>query len=943
VSDRPAGGDDPSLPGTSGDAVTPRVAYLVSHTHWDREWYRTFGEFRVDLDRVVRATLSDLEDGTLDHFVLDGQAVLLEDYLAGRPNDRERIRNLVTEGRLAVGPWYVLPDEFLVSGEATVRNLVLGHRSADGLGGVQKVGYMPDSFGHIAQMPQLLREAGIDSFIYTRGNGDEIDRLGWEFIWRAPDGSEVLAVNQVRGYCNAGGLGMSEIWHAHTPREVDPVRAVSQVREIFREHAERARSAVVLLNNGCDHFPPPRDLGRVLQALRDAFPETEFRTGGFVEYLRAVRDASPPLETFEGELLGGRLHHILSGVWSTRMYLKQANERAQVLLSEIVEPLAAYARFLVGMDYPQGLITACWKELLKNHPHDSICGCSTDEVHRDMETRYEAVARTGEQLVRRVLTDLTPTFGPRPEDDRDTVLCVANALPFERAEVIRRIVILQPPALDESHLVLRDEAGQRVPCRIERVQRVERFWGIDYRVELDGERQAERFMPYEDQFGSRILRPESEKDTADTFVRIEFLAELPALGHARFTLAEERDGADRTEGGSPHPVSVRDDEIDNGLCRVRLHQNGTFDLLDRSTDREFRGLNLLEDSEDVGDEYDFSRAARPVTVSAAECDGADTSLRAGGYSGVLVARFDLELPVAATGDRQTREAARVACPVEVRVELRSGSPLVRVETRFDNRVRDHRLRTRFPTGIASDAVWSDDHFLVIRRPLCPTSGSSWVQPPPGTFPQQEYSLVQDATGGLAVFNRGLPEVEGTTGANGEVELALTLLRSVGWLSRDDFESRRRSNAGPTLHTPAAQCAGQHVFRYAILSFRGDFRDAEVRESSRSYRVDPVTVQGVLAGSATGGRSLVRQGSGRATITAIKRHQTRDSLVVRLYNPYPHAIEEALLTDAGITAAWLVDLLEERTDPLRSDRQRVDLELGPHRILTVELEIEKPRT
>ncbi|MBT8461890.1 MAG: hypothetical protein KJO44_05145, partial [Gemmatimonadetes bacterium] len=204
------------------------MAFVVSHTHWDREWYQTHGEFRVDMDRAFRAVFDDLETGGLDHFVLDGQAILLEDYLAARPEESDRIRELVSSGRLAVGPWYILPDEFLVSGEATVRNLLHGHRAAAELGGVQKVGYMPDSFGHVAQIPQILQGAGIDSFIYTRGDGDEVDRLGWEYRWQAPDGSEVLAINQVRGYCNAGGLGMHEIWHAHTPREVDPAHAVQQ-------------------------------------------------------------------------------------------------------------------------------------------------------------------------------------------------------------------------------------------------------------------------------------------------------------------------------------------------------------------------------------------------------------------------------------------------------------------------------------------------------------------------------------------------------------------------------------------------------------------------------------------------------------------------------------------------------------------------------------------
>jgi len=930
VSDRPASQAPPP---------PPHTAFVVTHTHWDREWYRTYGEFRVDMDRVVRAVLADLEAGRLEHFVLDGQAILVEDYLSARPEDRDRIRSLVDGGKLAIGPWYVLPDEFLVSGEATVRNLLLGHRTAESLGGAQKTGYMPDSFGHVAQVPQILRGAGMDAFIYTRGDGDEIDRVGWEHTWRGPDGSEVLAVNQVRGYCNAGGLGLHEIWHAHTPRQVEPARAVAQVGEIFEAYAGREGSGVVLLSNGCDHFPPPRDLDRVLEALRVAYPDTEFRCGGFADYLQAVRDAAPRLESFEGERLGGRLHHILSGVWSTRMYLKQANERAQVLLAEVVEPVAACAHFLHGAEYPAGLIESSWKLLLQNHPHDSICGCSTDEVHREMETRSASVIHTGEQLLRRTLADLAPTFAARAEEDRGTVLCVANPLPFARTEPVRRLVVLQPPA-PESALILTDEDGRRIPCRIERVRRVERFWGIDYRVELDGERQERKFGVYEERFGPRILRPESERDSADTFVALEFLADLPATGHARFFL-EQEDGTEtpgEADAGAPAPVAVRGDELDNGLCRVRLYPDGSFDLMDLRTGRAFPGLNVLEDTEDVGDEYDFSRAPSPETVTSTGAAGEVTCRWKGGWSAALSARFELELPAAAEADRQGRTARRVACPVEVIVELQADSPLVRVVTRFDNRVEDHRLRALFPTGARADCVWSDGHFLVNRRPLPqPDVGQVWVQPPPGTYPQQEYSLVQDDRGGLAVLNRGLPEIEGRRDADGEVELALTLLRCVGWLSRDDFASRRHSNAGPTLFTPAAQCPGVREACYAVLPFEGDFRDAGVRAWSRRYRVAPVTVQGVAEGSVAGGRSLISQASGSATVTAIKKHERRDTLVVRLYNPCERPISETLVTDAEIVGAWRLDLLENREAEVPAGGRRLHLEIGPHRILTVELQ------
>jgi mannosylglycerate hydrolase len=251
----------------------PRLAFIVSHTHWDREWYLTFSRFRVRLLEIVGKVLDTLEeDGAFRHFMLDGQAAILEDYLALRPEDEGRIRALVTAGKLSIGPWYVLPDWFLVSGEAIVRNLLVGHRVCGRFGPVQKVGYMPDSFGHVAQIPQILRRVGIDSFIFTRGIGDELDALGYEFRWEAPDGSDVLAVNQHKGYDGSAALGFESYWAAHTRRTPDPALAVEQVRALFAGMAPLSRGGIVLMNNGGDHLPPQQAFGAIIAELRAAFP-----------------------------------------------------------------------------------------------------------------------------------------------------------------------------------------------------------------------------------------------------------------------------------------------------------------------------------------------------------------------------------------------------------------------------------------------------------------------------------------------------------------------------------------------------------------------------------------------------------------------------------------------------------------------------------------------
>jgi mannosylglycerate hydrolase len=925
------------------DVSAPRVAYIVSHTHWDREWYRPFHEFRVELTRVVRAALDALErDDDFEHFLLDGQAIVLQDHLEIHPEDGERIRRLVSSGSLALGPWYVLPDEFLVSAEATVRNLLVGQRVARRWGGVQRVGYLPDSFGHIAQLPQILRRAGIDSFVYTRGNGDELETLGHEFLWCAPDGSEVLAIQQCGGYCNAGGLGHEEPWHAHTRREVGARRAVEQVRELFREMSRLSRGDVYLLNNGCDHFPPQRDFGRILAALREAFPRTTFIHGGLEAYVEEVKRAGIARERHSGELIGGKLHPILSGVWSARVYLKQRNDSCQSLLGDYLEPLAAYAHFRHGLDYPAGAIDHAWRLLLRNHPHDSICGCSVDAVHREMETRFDGVEQTARTLLQQRLEAIAPTFARRAQDDAATVLCVANPTPLRRSEVVERLVVLQPCGLDAEDLELVDESGRVVPFRVLDRRYLERFWGIDYRSELFSEDQHEKFQVYLDRFGERIVRGPEDRARSDVYFTIQFRAEdLPALGHANYRLRKRHDGREALP--PPGSVEVRGDCIENEQLRVRLHPDGSLDVEDRASGRILRGLNRLEDTEDVGDEYDYSPADRSLTVFPSETGGRVGLLRDGGLRGRLEADFALRLPASIAPDRESRSGDRVDCRTRVRVGLDQGSRLIDVELLFDNLARDHRLRAVFPTDVHADTVVSDGHFYLNRRPIRQPEGADWVQPPPGTYPQQDFSLVEDGRRGLAVLARGLHEVEATHETDGSVTLRLTLLRAVDWLSRDDFDTRRRSNAGPTLYTPGAQCAGARRFRYAIVPFDGNLLGAGIKGLSQRYRTPPLVVQGVEDQSTPGGDSFISLRTGRSCVSAIKKHEERDHLVVRLYNLTAEPVEESLAFGLPVAGAWRTDLLEQRGDRLEVENEgEVPLRLGPHEIATVEIEFLGPR-
>jgi alpha-mannosidase len=361
---------------------------VVPHTHWDREWYLPFEQFRLLLGARVDGVLDTLErDDAFTSFTLDGQAIVLEDYLDVRPENEGRLRALLAAGRLEVGPSYVLPDEILVGGESLVRNLLLGRRVCRRFGVEPSgAGYLPDSFGHPAQLPQILAGFGIRTFLFSRGLGDEIDDVGVVFRWRAGS-AEVIACQMLPHYSNFAGL----TWHH------DAEERVRAIVERFGELVRGAGQDEIVLANGSDHLPIEPELPGILGELGLIF-ETAFRIGRYEEY-------GPPSEglpVHEGELVGSRLQNVLRGVNSARIYLKQANEQAERRLLSI-ETAAALRTLRESAPYPAADLRLAWRDLLRNHPHDSICGCSCDEVHRDMLVRYEQLDRTLDLVEREAL------------------------------------------------------------------------------------------------------------------------------------------------------------------------------------------------------------------------------------------------------------------------------------------------------------------------------------------------------------------------------------------------------------------------------------------------------------------------------------------------------------------------------------------------------------
>jgi len=340
--------------------------------------------FRLRLGAVVDGVLDTLEaDPAFRSFTLDGQGIVLEDYAEVRPDNVDRLRALLAAGRLEAGPWYVLPDEILVGSEALVRNLLVGRRVCRRFG-VEPTGagYEPDSFGHPAQLPQILAGFGLRTFLFSRGLGDQLDDVGVVFRWQAA-GAEVVACQFLPHYDNFARLTTAE----------EAAERVTTIMAHFGPLLERAGQSTILLANGSDHLPVQPQLPEICRELGPSF-----RIGRFSDF----EPETGALPEYEGELVGGRLQNILRGVNSARMYLKQANERAERRLLG-TETVAALRTLRDGSRFPHEDIRLAWRDLLRNHPHDSICGCSCDEVHRDMLVRYEQLDRTLDIVEREAL------------------------------------------------------------------------------------------------------------------------------------------------------------------------------------------------------------------------------------------------------------------------------------------------------------------------------------------------------------------------------------------------------------------------------------------------------------------------------------------------------------------------------------------------------------
>jgi mannosylglycerate hydrolase len=909
--------------------------HVVSHTHWDREWYLTYEQFRMRLVTLVDRLLDLLDsDPAYKHFHLDGQTIVLEDYLEIRPEQEPRLRQAIEDGRILIGPWYVMPDEFLVSGESLIRNLLRGHRLSREFGAPMPVGYLPDLFGHVGQMPQVWRQFGLDNTILWRGFGG----YNAEYWWDAPDGSRVLMMHlPPEGYCNA------------TRIVFDPEEMMTRAAEKVGYERDRTQTGQALLMNGVDHVEPHTAIPALVDRL-SAVPGQRARHSTLPDYVAAVRSSveanQPTLETVVGELRSGTDYaNLLPGVLSARVYLKQQNAQVQTLLEAYAEPLSVFAS-LVGARYPAGELRHAWKTLLQNHPHDSICGCSIDAVHEENMIRFARARQVGD-AVAGVALDI-----------------IADSVSAPAAGVVRAVVV-NPDASERAQVVdafIDLPIDSAEPWRKVDAQALDRpvvFWPpkatISEVVGPDG--QPVEFQVLGEELVVTHVMSRYETPWALNVRRLHVLwwaPSLPPCGYAAFDLRIGAAPADGTATAVPDNrshaasyassygrrlVTAGDRVAENERLKLSVNDDGTFEVVDKASGIAYHRAATLEDVGDVGDEYNYSPPAddRRVTSSDARSVGI-TRLAAGPLRASFRVDLELTLPMSAAKDRQSRTSETVVVPVSIEATIDGGSPRIAFTATVDNRAGDHRLRILFPTASAHvDRARADSAFDVVSRPArVPVPAAIRNEAPVSSAPMISVVDAGDVDAGAMVIGRGLMEYE----IVGEPPaIALTLLRAVGDLSRNDLATRPSGHAGPPVATPAAQCLGRHRFEMAFEPHGPAPTAGEMLGSARAHLIQPLVAQARRPdGNGPATRSFLRVGGTAAGIvlSALKQTEDRSSVIVRVFNPNDTAATATFALDAPITQAFAVNFLEERQDRLPFADGVVTLPVAPRQIRTIEL-------
>jgi alpha-mannosidase len=638
---------------------------------------------------------------------------------------------------------------------------------------------------------------------------------------------------------------------------IRPESAIERAAIILGNVQKYSTSRHLLLMNGCDHQPVQEDIGMAIQTLNEVIPDYTFKHSNFPLYLDSLKQEGKTFQTVSGELISELTEGwaTLVNTASSRMYLKQWNTRVQLELERWVEPFMAIAA-QQGDEYPDAFIRYAWKMLLQNHPHDSICGCSLDEVHEEMVTRFKKAMQVAESLSKKALYSLASKIDTKSWAVKIGEAGLANSIP---------LVIFNPLGWDRSEWV---EAELDTDGEMK--------WNQYKLVDSDGNNFE---FDWSDLGWVRGFTLPDDKFRIAWRKRryaLRFCANnVPSLGHSTYLLRHEAGNLATGEPtdrlmDDPMPdcciCRLEDGEalLENAYLRLEVNKKGLMSVTDKLTGHSFHDLLAIEDTGDIGNEYMYMAAEQAAPIYSGNNEAVLELLSTGPLMKLGI-KHKLYLPIERSGN--LRSSTGEMQEVQFIVRLNSESRRVDVDVIINNRTKDHRLRVLFPSGLQTEHVYADAPFDVMKRKIEPWSG--WTNPSHCERMQTFFDLT-DGAKGLMIVTEGLPEYEVLRDAR--KTMALTLLRCVGEIGDWNY-----------FPTPGAQCLGEFTARFSIVPHRGDYRSGlqQVYEFSAPMRI---VVTGIHEGGVAPEMSWFAVKSAPSLqITSLKKASKSKGVLVRMVN------------------------------------------------------------
>lgn len=842
-----------------------KTVHIISHSHWDREWYMPYERHHMLLVELIDDVLELFEiDPEFKSFYLDGQTISLDDYLEVRPEKEDLLRKHIENGKLKIGPFYILQDAYLTSSESNVRNMLMGHQESKKWGPKTEIGYYPDTFGNPGQTPQLMKQLGFNFAAFGRGvkptgfanqttEEDNFVSSYSEMNWKGADDSEIIGLLFANWYSNGN--------------EIPSNKEEAQIfwDQKLKEAEAYASTNHLLMMNGCDHQPVQKDLSQAIRVANELYPDYKFIHSDFPAYMKQVMQRLPEdLDTVTGELTSQETEgwYTLTNTASTRTYLKQENDKVGRLLEQVAEPLATLAYEVTGK-YPHDQLDYAWKIFMQNHPHDSICACSLDEIPEQMMTRFQNAEQVGRYIVTEALSSLSREIDTESSSTENSIPFIVFNTAGLKKSGIASITIEKDPIYfseqfpTESYVELKkrrqqfkvvDEDGEEMPAFINEVKPL-----FNYDLPKDAFRQ-----PY-------IARN----------IEVEmYLEDIPSVSWKTFYLVPAAEEIAQDASGTT--------TLENEYIKAVVCDDGTLSVKDKIQNETYNDLLVFEDCGDIGNEYVYKQPndEKPILSKGNLIDV--HVVRETPIDKVVKLVHEIEVPVSADErlDREqravvefrNRKAQRVTetktLKIETKVTLEKKAQHLAFETKLTNEMKDHRLRVLFPTGIQTDEHFADTIFETVKRPN--QVSEAWTNP---ENPQRTHRFVQVRNNkqGVIIAPEGLNEYE-IIEENEQQTMAITLFRAMGELGDWGY-----------FPTPGAQCLNyDFTFNYSV-SFHG----AKDKEAIKNAIYRPVNFSVVQtekrSGSLPSSKQFLHVEGDHIALTALKRNKENDEPITRFYN------------------------------------------------------------